>query len=117
MPPLAAPPVDVGYILAWFDHDVAGRDKWEADQQKPKVPEWWLWAAVFEDAITIYREGLAGNLRRRREYIEAVRWIFNPCEGALRLPDFEAVCEILGYDAEWIRRKLGGRPGGIEWRR
>ena len=60
-----------------------------------------LMLAVLADAINLLRNS---NLRRRNSFNEAWSWVFaNRITGAL---SFDHVCDVLGLDAESLRRRL-----------
>jgi hypothetical protein len=60
-----------------------------------------LMLAVLADAINLLR---SSNLRRRNSFNEAWSWVFaNRITTAL---SFDHVCDVLGLDAESLRRRL-----------
>jgi hypothetical protein len=60
-----------------------------------------LMLAVLADAINLLR---SSNLRRRNSFNEAWSWVFaNRTTSAL---SFDHVCDVLGLDAESLRRRL-----------
>lgn len=65
-----------------------------------ETPEHYLWAAVLETAIWDARLGME----------DAVSWIRS--EQHLSIQDFEAVCEVLGYNPGAVRRAILGGING-----
>jgi len=60
-----------------------------------------LMLAVLADAINLMR---SSNVRRRNSFNEAWSWVFaNRITSAL---SFDHVCDVLGLDAESLRRRL-----------
>jgi hypothetical protein len=86
-------------------NDTTLRDQYFATFRRSEhlEPERALLMAILEDAIHCYRKYRAARDRARRErFREAEQWIME--EGDERLFSFHNVCELLGLDAQFIRR-------------
>ena len=69
-----------------------------------------LLAAVLDDAVDCYMKHCGATQTRQRQlFEEAEGWIFDDSRGELFT--FATVCEILGFEPDYIRRGL------LEWRR
>jgi hypothetical protein len=65
--------------------------------------------AVLEDAVVCFQDNIAATCSRKRAlYRDAEQWIVDGDRSYLF--SFENVCEILGYDAGYLRQGL------IRWR-
>jgi len=72
-------------------------------------PERLLMLAVLEEAIQSYRAtAFARDARSRQTFAEARDWFAS--EDRTWLFAFESICDVLGIDAAWVRRRLR------EWR-
>jgi hypothetical protein len=65
--------------------------------------------AILEDAIDIYCKREALMRGNRRIYRETARWIHSTDRSWCF--SFERICEVLGFDSEYIRRGLLARRG------
>ena len=60
-----------------------------------------LMLAILADAINLLR---SSNLRRRNSFNEAWSWVF--AKGMPSSLSFDHICDVLGLDAESLRRRL-----------
>lgn len=68
-------------------------------------PERMLLIAVLEDASRCFLQHCTATERKPRVlYEEARDWFFSKENG--RLFDFESVCDVLGIDADYLRRRM-----------
>jgi hypothetical protein len=83
-------------------------------------PERKLLEAILQDAIECWQacavvarvwrvSGYSSMGKRQREYFEADQWFFGEYDNA-PLFSFQKICDCLGLDADFIRRRL------LEWR-
>jgi hypothetical protein len=83
-------------------------------------PERKLLEAILQDAIECWQacaviarvwrvSGYSSMGKRQREYFEADRWFFGEYDNA-PLFSFQQICDCLGLDPDFIRRRL------LEWR-
>lgn len=71
------------------------------------TPEKRLMLAVLADAIYTYRRtAKATDDRARRLFVETARWFATPETGEPFA--FQTICDILGLDANYVRRGLKG---------
>ena len=86
-------------------------------RKAPLEPEKRLMLAVMEDAIACFQKYLlARDGRGRALFLEAEEWIVE--EGSDWLFSFENICEVLGFNPQYVRQgllrwkqgKLAGRP-------
>ncbi len=70
------------------------------EARSPHEGERRLMAAVLEDAVTLYREG--PRSRTRTTYAELDRWLASDDRSTLFT--FLNLCDVLGLDAERVRR-------------
>jgi hypothetical protein len=83
-------------------------------QGPSKRGEWHLVVAVLEDAISCFQKhALARDSHGRRLFREAYEWIMvSQSHGAPPFGDdapaftFDYICEVLGFDPDYIRRGL-----------
>jgi hypothetical protein len=89
-------------------------------RESENEPERKLLEAVLEDAIQCWQacaviapvwrvSGYSSMGKRQREYFEADRWFFGEYDNA-PLFSFQQICDCLGLDPDFIRRRL------LEWR-
>ncbi len=91
----------VGVLALEISHSSAAR----------LLPEVSLMAAVLEDAIRCIQKNMnAKRGRARREFLDAVRWVFQP-ERSWPFA-FENVCDTLGLSAGRVRRTVRGMLAG-----
>ena len=79
-----------------------------------RAPEMRLVAAILEDALQcISRNTGSPHGRRRREFIEACRWLFQDDHRDWPFT-FNNICDLLGLNVVAVRervlRAIGGRP-------
>jgi hypothetical protein len=68
-------------------------------------PERVLMLAVLQDAVVCFQENLTATCKRKQMlHVEAEEWILNKDNSYLF--SFENVCEMLGYDAGYMREGL-----------
>jgi hypothetical protein len=73
-------------------------------------PERVLMLAVLQDAVVCFQENLTATCKRKQVmHVEAEEWILNKDKSYLF--SFENVCEMLGYDAGYMREGL------LRWKR
>ena len=73
-------------------------------------PENTLLAAILEDAVQEYRKyGYANDPKSKTRFNEVEEW-FNR-RGKEWIFSFDNVCELLGLDPQYIRRRLHETPG------
>jgi len=73
-------------------------------------PERVLMLAVLQDAVVCFQENLTATCKRKQVmHVEAEEWILNKDKSYLF--SFENVCEMLGYDASYMRAGL------LRWKR
>lgn len=117
--------------LAVFQPDVLVSSQYLATYQRKfhLDPERLLMLAVLEDAVVCFQDNLGAKCNRKRAlYRDAEQWILD--SDSSYLFSFENVCEILGYDAAYLRQGLlrwreealaglsgGGRVGAVQKRR
>ena len=74
-------------------------------RKAPLEPERRLMLAVLEDAIACFQKYIfARDSRRRVLFREAEEWIVE--EGSDWLFSFENICEVLGFDPQYVREGL-----------
>lgn len=68
-------------------------------------PERTLLLAVLQDAVICYQENLFATSKKKQSlFIEAEEWILNDDKSYLYA--FENVCELLGFESDYIRQGL-----------
>ena len=78
--------------------------------RNPPAPELRLMVAVVQDAIKcIEKYRFATDHRGRRLFDEVTQWLGAKETGWLY--SFESICEVLGLDANAVRRRLGVAQG------
>lgn len=93
--------------LAVFQPDVLVSSQYLATYQRKfnLDPEKMLMLAVLEDAVVCFQDNIAATCSRKRAlYRDAEQWIVAGDHSYLF--SFENVCEILGYDAGYLRQGL-----------
>ena len=78
-----------------------------------------LMIAILEDAVEVYRKQAGASDRKRQQLFEdAEAWI-ESCEHAW-LFSFENICDVLGFEAEYLRKglrawkqRIGGDRGRV----
>ena len=64
-----------------------------------------LMVAILEDAVEVYRKQAGARDRKRRQLFEdAEAWIDSPDKSWIF--SYENICEVLGIDAEYLRKGL-----------
>jgi hypothetical protein len=64
-----------------------------------------LMVAILEDAVDVYRKQAGARDRKRRQLFEdAEAWIDSPDKSWIF--SYENICEVLGIDAEYLRKGL-----------
>ena len=64
-----------------------------------------LMVAILEDAVDVYRKQAGARDRKRRQMFEdAEAWIESPDKSWIF--SYENICEVLGIDAEYLRKGL-----------
>lgn len=71
-----------------------------------------LHAALLEDAVRVYRGGEGVTVRRRAEFKDAERWLFDKTGDYRWALSFDHVVASLGIDADWLRGMLERMPSG-----
>jgi hypothetical protein len=68
-------------------------------------PEKRLMLAILEDAVNCFRDNvLANSGRRKKLFEEAEEWILE--EGSDWVFSFENICEVFGFNSEYLRKGL-----------
>lgn len=74
-------------------------------RKTPLEPEKILVLAVLEDGIRCFQDNAAARSPKKKKlFKEAQQWLF--CDDSDWLFSFSSVCELLGFDPDYIRRGL-----------
>lgn len=88
-----------------FEPDIVLSSQFFAPPAGPATPERTLMVAVLEEAVrSLFRYATTTDRKERRIYEEARDWFRSPEQ--TRLYDFENVCNVVGIDAGYFRRRL-----------
>ncbi len=94
-------------VFATIGNDPDAQDKYFDTFRRSEYlePEKSLLLALLEDAICCYRK-FAGSRNRagQSQFHEAEEWLMGGGDGGLFA--FESICDCLGIDAEYLRRRL-----------
>jgi len=93
--------------LAVFQPDVLIPQQFRATYERKfhLDPERTLMLAVLEDAIICFQENVAATCRKKQTlFLDAEEWF--RAEDQSYLYAFENVCELLGFDANYLRQGL-----------
>ena len=75
----------------------------------PKSPEATMMCAVLEHALHCFRKQFVSQTRRAKRLAqEAEEWLFND-DDSHWLFSFVSICDVLGLDSNYIRRRLKRR--------
>jgi len=103
--PPRAPTEDKAFTV--FQPDVLIESQFQSTQtrQLPMEPERVLMLAVLRDAVSCYQDHVsARNKPKRLLHREAEEWILD--KDRSHLFSFENLCEVLGYDPDYMRAGL-----------
>ena len=93
--------------LAIFQPDVLIESQFKSTQtrQLPMDPERVLMLAVLRDAVSCYQDHVGARKKPKRSlHLEAEEWILD--RDRSHLFSFENLCEVLGYDPDYMRAGL-----------
>ncbi len=93
--------------LAVFQPDILSSSQFFATYERKfhLDPERTLLLAVLQDAVVCFQENLFATSKKKQAiFMEAEEWIVK--EDKSYLYSFENVCELLGFEPEYLRRGL-----------
>ena len=95
-----------------FQPDILIQSQYNATHQRrfSQEPEKILMLALLEDAIVCFQDNLGTNCKRKKAlFDDAERWLL--ADDTSYIFSFENICDVLGFDAGYLREGL------MRWRK